>query len=892
MNHRLLALLGLREHWLSDPPVKPRKGRPKIAQRFSAGNSGTRKASPVGTTEARNSVVPTGLIGIWSLSPSDESLGYSQMPLRSIGGWWSRMLLLVALLVSLPVFPAGTAFWEMDTYTEFARGRFTGISLSRDGKLSLAPRLEEVFATGQALVWTMVEDGAGNIYLGTGHAGKVFKLDTQMKGREFFDAAEPDVFALAVDRQNNLYVGTSPDGKVYKIAPDGKSQEFFNPQAKYIWSLAVAPDGALFVGTGDRGRIFRVAPEGQGTLFFDTHQTHVMSLALAPFQPESEGIAGPRRKEAGTGLAPDRALVAGTEPNGLLYRISPAGKAFVLYDAPLAEIHSVAVAPDGSVLVSAIAAGGQRRGPGAMGGEVFTVGETSAGPVTITVQATPPPGSEGQKEQEKSKEAREAAERAAREAAAAGAALPVPSADLSAGIRSAIYRVAPDRTVETLWSSRDENVYDVLPGPDGLLLFSTDERGRIYQLTADKQTTLLVQTNEEQTTRLLRRAAYSGAGEPGLLAATSNFGKLFRLGAAPGDRGWYESPVKDTRSISRWGKLAWRGQAPAGARVEFFTRSGNAANPDHTWSDWERGTQAAAQSGRADLFEEQIASPPARYLQWKAVFHAAGGRSATLEEVTVAYLPQNRAPIVHSVTATPTSSAAPAMRLAPGPLPGGAAVSSTEPIVVTVTDTPEPAVKSPFPKVSVSAPASARGGAAPQPTVNIAWQAEDPDGDRMTFTLYIRGEGESEWKLLKDNLREPGFQPEPETLPDGKYQVRVVASDAEANPRESARTAEQQSAPFLIDNTPPEVRLLKAERKGAAAEVRFQVSDAASVLKRAEHSVDNGPWLPVYSEDGIVDSRVETFLLQLDKLAPGEHVVLLRAYDSGNNAGMGKAILK
>ncbi len=779
-------------------------------------------------------------------------------------------ILLVAFLLVPPVFPAGTAFWEMDTYAEFARGRFTGISLSRDGKLSLAPRLEEVFATGQALVWTVVEDGAGNVYLGTGHAGKVFQLDAQMKGREFFDGAEPDVFALAVDRQNNVYVGTSPDGKVYKIAPDGKSQEFFNPQAKYIWSLAVAPDGALFVGTGDRGRIYRVAPDGQGALFFDTHQTHVMSLALAP----------------------DRALVAGTEPNGLLYRISPAGKAFVLYDAPLAEIHSVAVAPDGSVLVSAIAAGGQRRGPGALVGEVFTVGETSAGPVTITVQATPPPGSEGPQEKDKSKESREAAERAAREAAAGAAALPVPSADLSAGIRSAIYRVAPDRTVETLWSSRDENVYDVLPGPDGLLLFSTDERGRIYQLTADKQTTLLVQTNEEQTTRLLRRAARSGAGEPSLLAATSNFGKLFRLGAAAGDRGWYESPVKDTRSISRWGKLAWRGQAPAGARVEFFTRSGNAANPDHTWSDWERGAQAATQSGRTDLFEEQIASPPARYLQWKAVFHAAGGRSATLEEVTVAYLPQNRAPIVHSVTATPTASAGPGMRPPLGPQPGGGAISSTEPIVVTVEETPGPPGKTAAPQVSVSAPASARGGAMPQPTVNIAWQAEDPDGDRMTFALYIRGEGESEWKLLKDNLREPGFQPEPETLPDGKYQVRVVASDAEANPRESARTAEQQSAPFLIDNTPPEVRLLKAERKGGAAELRFQVRDAASVLKRAEYSVDNGPWLPVYSEDGIVDSRAETFLLQLDKLAPGEHVVVLRAYDSGNNAGMGKAILK
>lgn len=779
-------------------------------------------------------------------------------------------VLLVLALLPPPGFPAGTAFWQMDSFADFARGTFTGISLSRDGKLSLAPRLEEVFSTGQALVWTVVEDGAGNVYLGTGHSGKVFKLDAQMKGSEFFDAPEPDVFALAVDRQNNLYAGTSPDGKVYKISPDGRSREFFNPQAKYIWALSVAPDGTLFVGTGGRGRIYRVSADGQGTLFFDTQQTHVMTLALSA----------------------DQSVVAGSEPNGLLYRISPAGKAFVLYDAPLAEIHSVAVAPDGSVFASAIAAGGQRgRGPGGLGGELITVSDASPGPVTITVQAPPPSGPEGQKEKEKekTKEAREAAEKAAREAAAAAAAQPIPTVDLSAGIRSAIYRVAPDRTVETLWSSRDENVYDILPGPDGLL-FSTDERGRIYQLTAEKQTTLLVQTNEEQTTRLLRRALRAERSEPHVLAATSNFGKLFRLGTAPGDRGWYESPVKDTRSISRWGKLAWRGQAPAGTSVEFFTRSGNSSNPDHTWGDWTRAAQSAAVSGRSDLFEEQVASPPARYIQWKGVFHSAGGRTPTLEEVSIAYLPQNRAPLIQSVTVTPTSFSSPGARPTLG-VPPSAFVSSTEPIVVTVEDTPGPPGKSTAPQVSVSAPGGARSGAA-QPTITIAWQAEDPDGDRMSFSLYIRGEGESEWRLLKDALRESSFQPEPETLPDGKYQVRVVASDAEGNPRETARTAEQQSSPFLIDNTPPEVRLLKQERKGSAAEVRFQVADAASVLKRAEYSLDAGPWLPVYSEDGIVDSRLETFVLQLEKLTPGEHLVVLRAYDSGNNAGMGKAILK
>ena len=140
----------------------------------------------------------------------------------------------VLAFCSPAAFAGGTAFWQMDTFAEFARGKLTGISLSREGRLSLAPRLREVFSSDQALVWTAAGDSAGNVYLGTGHSGKVYKLDAQMKAREFFDAAEPDVFALAVDSHNNVYAGTSPDGKVYKIAPDGKPSEFFNPQAKYI----------------------------------------------------------------------------------------------------------------------------------------------------------------------------------------------------------------------------------------------------------------------------------------------------------------------------------------------------------------------------------------------------------------------------------------------------------------------------------------------------------------------------------------------------------------------------------------------------------------------------------------------------------------------------------
>src|SRR5450759_3052219 len=200
-----------------------------------------------------------------------------------------------AALAISSLFGANTKFWTSATYEDFAPGNFSGVSLNREGTMTLAPQLKEVFSTDQAVVWAVARDSKGNIYLGTGHSGKVFKLGPDLKGSVFFEAAEPDIFALAVDRDNHVYAGTSPDGKVYKIDGAGKGEVYFDPHSKYIWAMTFSPDGSLYVGTGDRGKIFRVAKDGKGDgkgdLFYDTHQTHVMTLAFAPSATSMPGTA-------------------------------------------------------------------------------------------------------------------------------------------------------------------------------------------------------------------------------------------------------------------------------------------------------------------------------------------------------------------------------------------------------------------------------------------------------------------------------------------------------------------------------------------------------------------------------------------------------------------------
>src|SRR5437899_4271089 len=122
-----------------------------------------------------------------------------------------------ALMFAIPLFAVTPQFWETRKYDDFQKGKLTNLSLTSDDELALAPRFDAVFNTEQALIWSAVADSKGNVYLGTGHDGKVFRVDAAGKGTMIADLKELDVSALAVDTKDVLYAATSPDGKVYRI---------------------------------------------------------------------------------------------------------------------------------------------------------------------------------------------------------------------------------------------------------------------------------------------------------------------------------------------------------------------------------------------------------------------------------------------------------------------------------------------------------------------------------------------------------------------------------------------------------------------------------------------------------------------------------------------------
>jgi hypothetical protein len=753
------------------------------------------------------------------------------MTIRTAAG-----LAALAACLAPAVFSSGTTAWEMNSYADFLRGRFDGISLSREGRLSLAPKVDTVFTSDQPVIWSVAEGTDGSLYAATGHRGRVYRIDRSGKSSLLWTADQPEVFAITVGRDGAVYAGTSPDGKVYRIA-SGKAEEYFAPKARYIWSLAASTDGSLYVGTGDQGKIYRVTGPGQGELYYDTGQSHITGLAI-----DNQGR-----------------LLAGTEPNGLLYRISAKDKAFVLYDAALPEIRAIVPMPDGSVYAAALGGSIAKRAQAAnqAGGNSGAAGSVPTVTTSITVEAQAQPGEI--KPPDPTKPVTSAITTAPTPAATTSYTAPT---DTSGADKSAVYRINPDNTVETLWSSKEENVYDIL-ALERQVLFSTDENGRIYGLAPDRRVTLVTQTNEGETTRLL-------PADHSVLAATGNMGRIFRLGEQPGPSGSYESPVHDSGTASRWGSIAWRADMPSGATLDFRTRSGNSARPDRTWSDWSEPLSNASGS--------PVTSPNARYIQWKAEMHGTGGATPLLNSVTVAYLPQNSPPVVHSINVVTTAVPATAAKA----VNSGASSAYS----VTVSDSPDTGAPA-----AAGTPTQTLMRASTQ-QITVVWQADDPDNDRLVYAVYFRSEDASQWMLLKSGLHDNSITFDGDILADGKYYFRVVASDREVNPPPSAREAQMTSAPVMIDNTPPIVTIGPVRYTNGAAHVEFEAVDNASPLRHCEYSLDAAGWVPVEAADGVIDSLREKFVLDLPGLAPGEHLLVLRVADSANNSGLAKVVLK
>ena len=633
------------------------------------------------------------------------------------------------------------------------------------------------------------------------------------------------IWSLATGADGTIWAGTGGDGRLLRLRPGQPEETVFDASETNIFAVAVS-GSRTYAASGPDGRVYLIDGAAAARPFFDPEEKYIWALAIDQTGQLWVGAGSPaviyRVAADGTGtviykppaahvvvLARDAQgrLLAGTESPGRLYRLDASSRPFAMLDTGMTELRAIAVGSNGQVFAAAVA-----RGDGSP-----TAGETTS--VAITV---PPPATDTGSESSS-------------------------SSSSSPAKRSSIFRIDASGAWETLADTADV-IYDLVALPDGSVLAASGPEGRLYRVSARREISLHTGVDAKQITRFAPGSGASpvfATANPGRIVATS------ATGAATQSPASFFSPVRDTKTVATWGIIRWEGSGG----VELFTRSGNTDKPDDSWTDW------AGPYRRRE--GEAVSSPPARFLQWKAVLTPAASQTPRLTSVTVAYLPRNGRPDVSSITIHP---------------PG---------VVFQRPFSSEDGAIAGLDEVTAEARRPPGDAGPPQPPPGrrmfqkglqtIAWKAEDPDRDRLAYALFYRREGESAWHDLRRGLLDEIFVWDTTAVADGRYTIRVVASDEASNAAGRADSGERESDPIAVDNTAPVVTT-EIARSGNTARLVVRVRDGQSPIQKVEYSVAGGAWQLVYPVDGLSDSPDERYELPLASDADAARIVI-RATD-------------
>src|SRR3954470_1286404 len=756
------------------------------------------------------------------------------------------------LLLSTLAIAQGTKTWEQSSFDDFEKGTSKGVAIRSNGALELAPAFQQLITTPSTFIWGIAADDTGNVYAATGSPARVYKIAPNGSASIIFEPKELQVQAIAVAKDGAIYAATSPDGKIYRIDHAQPAKDKKVTEAKQATAAESKPAEIV------------ADPSYTSSIYFDPKTKYIWDLALDvhgsvyaatgdqgqifKVTKPGEGTVFFKSDEAHIrvlALDPQGNLIAGSDGSGLVYRISPAGEAFVLYSANKKEITAITLDEAGNIYAAA-------------SGEKRTSGPTPGTIVQVTPAAPPNPVPNP----------------------AGGPAPFLGAANPSSAGNSEVYQIAPDGSPRRLWASRDDLVYALAFDQKHQLLAGTGNKGKIYSINTDASGdfTDLLKSSANQIT------GFAKAPNGNLYASSSNLGKIFVISSGAEREGTYDSDVFDARNFSRWGKAEIRGEGA----YDLYARSGNVDNPDRNWSAWKKVELAGNDPGNLE-------TPPARFVQWRAVLHPANGRSQ-IERVVLNYRPKNVSPVVDEVVVQPGT------RFSPAP--------KTLVNVVANDSNNGPRFDAP--------PAPIKDSSA----IGVRWSAHDDNDDDLVYSLFYRGDNETAWKPLgtKDKITDRAYSFDNGLLPDAGYVIKVIASDAPAHSPEESLTSERESVRFEVDNTPPAIADLNAvlesepvgndtgkknvRRKDGAANVlaagpeihvTMRAADSYSPLKRAEYSLDAGEWQFVEPVGLLSDSKAENydFVIPLPAGAPNaEHVVIVRVYDRFDNMGSSKVVVR
>ena len=844
----------------------------------------------------------------------------------------SKLPAIIATLLCLSApaaYAVQTAFVEHSSEQAFKEGEPNQVLISSTGEISLAYQTERLMqdTEGLWLVNAILKAPNGDVYLGASGQGGIYHLQEGQEPQRIYGEDPNDarhVFSLALDAHGRLLAGTGGEqGKLLRLDPNGQVSVLYESEdVQYVWSIVVGPAGRIYLATGAKGQVVTLDADGQnGRVVYKATEKNILSLAL-----DEQGI-----------------LYAGADEKGLIYRIDPGtDQARIVYDSTHSEISGLVFDEAGNLYASTADADAAK--PGAK--LILSDGETSR-PETDETSADEPnetgeaaaeePADQPEKpadetaappEQESPEQADQdstdadaadeqkqeegdngdeepaspddalsqgetgqepaSAGRCAGESAAPAAASeksdsagesavgdeagdstpqgapgeparsvrparqfrpaatqvggqgvvnpagppkggPGPGKPGGSGQPNEVYKITPQGYVTSIFN-KPVIILALAYGGNGQLLLATGNDGQLLRLDVERQEGVVLHDDSQsaQVTALC-------TGPDGvILAGLANPGGVLVISDRYAAQGFYESPVIDAKQITRWGKIALAADVAAQTSLDMSTRSGNTQEPKSgPWQEWTPWLAATD--------EATIRSATGRFLQYRLRLASTNSEvTPTVTEVKIAYMIPNLAPEIANVKVA-----------APQPSPPNKRNQATSPQVKTLA---------------------------------VTWQAADANNDKLTFSVFCRLERGGPWIKLAEDLDKPLWAWDTLTVADGRYELRILASDEPSNPLADAQSATRVSAAVVVDNTAPQVDEVACRVEGRTVHVSGRLNDELSVIQTVAYCLDSDEeWRNVSAADGIYDSRSEAFAFDVTADASGQHLLALRFDDASGN---------
>jgi outer membrane protein assembly factor BamB len=620
-------------------------------------------------------------------------------------------------------------------------------------------------------------------------------------------------------------------------------KSLYTSPSTFIWGIAADKDGVVYAATGAPARVYRITPDGKATVIFEPKELQVQAIALGK----------------------DGTVYAATSPDGKVYKITRSAKPAATAGPPEYTVEPFFEPKTKYIWDLALDAEGRLYIATGDNGEIYRVDSRGQGSVFF-----------------KSDEAH----------------IRVLSLDskgnLIAGTDGSglIYRISPAGEGFVLYSApRKEitalavdaagNIYaagtgekrGAQPGPAnpvptlpaplappaGAPFVGTVNLGGsdVYLIAPDGQPRKLWSSRED----IVYALAFDASGR--LIAGTGNKGRIYAIER----NGDFADLLKASASqVTGFARAPRGGLYCSSSNLGKVFLLGNTVEPEGSFESDVQDAKIFSRWGRAEvrgtgnyeLFARSgnVDNPDRNWSAWSRVDL---GKDARLTVPPARFI-QWRAVL---------KPAEPATRL------DEVSINYLPKNVAPVVDDVTVLAGSRFPSaprgtatetfVTMGQP-PAPGGQAPPPAatkdrgyIAVRWSAHDDNDDNLVYSVYYRGEDEREWKLLKSGLADKFYSFESGLLPDGGYLIRVVASDAPSHTPEEALMDERESDRFDIDNTPPRIEHLTARLDGRQLHVTFQASDDSSPIRRAEFSVDAGDWQYLEPVGQISDSKTENY---------------------------------